>query len=72
MQTAYLRVLDGRARYRGEGEFRAFLFGVIRRVARDERRRSAIRALLPLALTNGRGAAAGAEDAAGRLMLDES
>ena len=48
MQTAYLKVIDGRARFADQAEFRTFLFGVIRRTARDERRRRAIRATLSL------------------------
>lgn len=47
MQTAYLKVLDGRARFAGRADFRAFLFGVIRRTANEERRRNAIRSLIP-------------------------
>ncbi len=47
LQSAYLKVLDGRARFRGESDFRGFLFGVIRRTATEERRRRALRALLP-------------------------
>jgi RNA polymerase sigma-70 factor (ECF subfamily) len=48
LQTAYLKVIDGRARFRGRGEFRAFLFAVIRHTARDERRRRLVRQVLPL------------------------
>jgi RNA polymerase sigma-70 factor (ECF subfamily) len=51
LQTAYLKVLDGRARYRGQSEFRAFLFGVIRRTAMEERRGRAIRSALTLGLS---------------------
>ncbi|MEP6495731.1 MAG: RNA polymerase sigma factor [bacterium] len=50
LQTAYLRVIDGRARFAGESEFRAFLFGVIRRTASEARRRRAIRATLSLSV----------------------
>jgi RNA polymerase sigma factor (sigma-70 family) len=50
LQTAYLKVLDGRARFGGQAEFRAFLFGVIRRTAMEERRRRAVRAALTLGL----------------------
>lgn len=49
MQTAYLKVLDGRASFAGRADFRTFLFGVIRRTASEERRRSLVRAVLPLA-----------------------
>ncbi|HEX3866588.1 MAG TPA: RNA polymerase sigma factor [Gemmatimonadaceae bacterium] len=48
LHTAYLRILDGRARFGGHGEFRAFLFGVIRRTASEERRRRAVRRALSL------------------------
>jgi RNA polymerase sigma-70 factor (ECF subfamily) len=48
LQSAYLKVLDGRARFRGEADFRGFLFGVIRRTASEERRRRAIRSALSL------------------------
>ena len=39
LQTAYLKVLQGRARYRGEAAFKTWLFAVIRVTAADERRR---------------------------------
>jgi RNA polymerase sigma-70 factor (ECF subfamily) len=48
LQTAYLKVLDGRARFAGQSEFRAFLFGIIRRTAMEERRRRMLRAALTL------------------------
>jgi RNA polymerase sigma-70 factor (ECF subfamily) len=48
LQTACLKIIDGRARFAGRGEFRAFLFAVIRHTARDERRRLAVRRLLPM------------------------
>src|SRR4051812_12414656 len=50
LQAAYLKLLDGRAKYSGEGEFRAFLFGVIRRTAAEERRRRAVRSAISLGL----------------------
>jgi RNA polymerase sigma-70 factor (ECF subfamily) len=46
LQTSYLKILDGRARFLGRSTFKTFLFGVIRRTASEERRRSALRALL--------------------------
>ena len=45
MQTSYLKLVDGRARYAGGSEFRTFLFGVIRRTASEDRRRRAMRAV---------------------------
>lgn len=55
MQTAYLKVLDGRARFAGQSEFRAFLFGVIRRTAMEERRRRVVRSTLSLGMLNADG-----------------
>ena len=43
LQTSYLKMLDGRARFRGQSSFKTFLFGVIRHTASEERRRSALR-----------------------------
>jgi RNA polymerase sigma-70 factor (ECF subfamily) len=39
LQAAYLKVLDGRARYGGRAAFKTWLLAVIRRTADDERRR---------------------------------
>ena len=39
LQSAYLRVLSGRARFEGGSSFRTFVFGVIRMTAREELRR---------------------------------
>lgn len=47
LQDAYLKVLDGRAVYRGESTFRTWLFGVIRRTA-SEHRRNVIRRIARL------------------------
>lgn len=46
LQTVYLTVLDGRARYDGRSSFRTWLFGVIRRTAASERRKAWLRWLL--------------------------
>ena len=45
LQTAYVRVLEGRARLNGFPAPRAWLFGVIRRTALEQRRRWAVRAM---------------------------
>jgi RNA polymerase sigma factor (sigma-70 family) len=46
LQTTYLKILDGRARFAGRSSFKTFLFGVIRRTAAEERRRAALVNLL--------------------------
>ena len=38
LQVAYLKVLDGSARFDGRSSFKTFLFGVIRRTALEQRR----------------------------------
>lgn len=39
LQTVYLKVLEKRARFEGHGEFKSWLFGVIRRTASERRRK---------------------------------
>jgi RNA polymerase sigma-70 factor, ECF subfamily len=46
LQTVYLKVLMGKARYDGKASFKTWLFAVIRRTAADERRRQMLRGLL--------------------------
>lgn len=46
LHTAYLKVLDGKARFDGGSSFTTFLFGVIRLTAVDHRRRHVLRNLL--------------------------
>lgn len=45
LHTAYLKVLDGRARFDGYSSFRTWIFSIIRRTAAERRRRSWMRAL---------------------------
>ena len=43
LQSAYVAILDGRARYDGRATFRTWLFGVIRLTAKAQRRRRILR-----------------------------
>lgn len=45
LQAAYLKVLDGSARYAGRSGFKTWLFAVIRRTAAERRRRARVRSL---------------------------
>ena len=45
LQTVYLKILEGRARYNGKSTFKTWLFGVIRKTALHERRRHWLRNL---------------------------
>ncbi len=45
LQATYLKVLDGRARFRGRSSVKTWLFGVVRRTAAEHRRRRAFRSL---------------------------
>jgi RNA polymerase sigma factor (sigma-70 family) len=48
LQSSYLKVLDGRARFDGRSGLRTWVFGVIRRTAQEARRRAAVMRWLPL------------------------
>jgi RNA polymerase sigma factor (sigma-70 family) len=45
LQTSYLKVLDGQARFAGRSSFKTWLCGVIRRTAAEQRRRRVLRRL---------------------------
>jgi RNA polymerase sigma-70 factor (ECF subfamily) len=48
LQTAYIKVLEGRARFDAKSSFRTWLFGVVRNTAREYRRQSWLRATLAM------------------------
>jgi RNA polymerase sigma-70 factor (ECF subfamily) len=45
LQTVYLKILEGKARFRGEASFKTWLFAVIRKTAATEHRRVLLRRL---------------------------
>jgi len=46
LQTVYLKILEGKARFGGKATFKTWLFSVIRKTAAEERRRAIVRRLL--------------------------
>lgn len=71
LQTAYLKVLTRHASFAGRSSFRTWLFGVIRNTAASERRRRAVRRLLPLSALDGRPRERSRTDAEARLVASE-
>src|SRR5438046_9467938 len=45
LQTVYLKILEGKARFRGESSLKTWLFAVIRKTAATEYRRKLLRGL---------------------------
>lgn len=70
LQTSYLKLLDGRARFDGRSSFRTWLFGVVRRTAGEMRRRRRWGHWLPLGLL-GLNLRDGRPDAAAGLVRTE-
>lgn len=70
LQTSYLKVLDGRARFAARSSFRTWLFGVVRRTAAEEDRRGGWRRWWPLT-SAGEPADGGVSDPTDRLVRGE-
>lgn len=51
LQTVYLKILQGKARYRSESKLQTWLFAVIRKTAISERRKHLLRTLRTIATT---------------------
>ncbi|MCX2980503.1 RNA polymerase sigma factor [Halieaceae bacterium IMCC14734] len=71
LQEAYLRVLDGRARFGGRSSEKTWFFGVIKHVAAEQRRKHARQGLLQVFYRH-RAANEPAVEAAPDLELDQS
>jgi RNA polymerase sigma factor (sigma-70 family) len=52
LQTVYLKILEGKARYRGESNLKTWLFAVIRKTAIAEQRKRLLRVLKSKASSN--------------------
>src|SRR6267142_653248 len=52
LQTVYLKILEGKARYRGESNLKTWLFAVIRKTAITEQRKGLLRLLKSIAASN--------------------
>lgn len=50
LQIVYVKLLEGKARFRGKSSFRTWLFSVIRKTAQEERRRALVRSFASLRL----------------------
>ena len=46
LQLVYLKILEGKALYRGEASFKTWLFAVIRKTAANERRKRLLRSMV--------------------------
>lgn len=52
LHTVYLKILEGKARYRGESSLKTWLFAVIRKTAKTEQRKNLLRLLKSKASSN--------------------
>ena len=72
LQTAYLKVIQGKARPRGDASLKTWWFGVIRLTTKEEQRRRRFRESLAGKLLRFAAAGEGGHPAVSRIELDES
>jgi len=72
LQTAYLKVMQGKARPRGDASLKTWWFGVIRLTTKEEQRRHRFRESLAGKLLRLAAAGEGGHPAVSRIELDES
>ncbi len=72
LQTSYLKILDGRARFDERSSFKTWLFGVIRRTAAERRRGRWLRSLSALRWLDARPSPAAAPTPESRLDASET
>jgi RNA polymerase sigma-70 factor, ECF subfamily len=68
LQTVYLKILEGKARYRGESSLKTWLFAVIRKTAIGEYRKKLVRNLVFLGSSEKHEDGASFEDGPGRIF----
>jgi len=68
LQTVYLKILEGKARYRGESSLKTWLFAVIRKTAIGEYRKRLVRSLVFLGSSERQGTGVSPADAPTTLL----
>src|ERR1700752_5479051 len=68
LQTVYLKILEGKARFRGESSLKTWLFAVIRKTAIGEYRKKLVRSLVFIGGSERRDDAISTIDAPARLF----
>ena len=68
LQTVYLKILEGKARYRGESSLKTWLFAVIRKTAIGEYRKRLVRSLVFLGSSERHGTGVSPADAPTTLL----
>lgn len=72
LQIVYLKILEGKAQFRGEASFKTWLFAVIRKTAANERRKRLLRELIVDARKGRMDSSHQVEDPVGELERSET